>query len=86
MPNIIATGCTCAGKGNKWGEGSECKFYSGYNDDWYDGRWCYANIDTCPDAKAHQEFAGYNLPGYGASKTACGKGIYISIPDNTPLA
>ena len=64
----MATGCTCAGKNNTWGEGSECKFYSGYGIDWYDGHWCYANVDTCPDAKAHPD---NNLPGYGASKVAC---------------
>ena len=73
IPNLIDTGCKCAGKNNIYGDGSECKFYSGYTPDWYNGRWCYANVDTCPDAKAHPD---YNLPGYGASKAACGTGIY----------
>ena len=78
IPNIIATGCTCAGITNNWGEGSECKFYSGYDNDWYDGHWCYANVDTCPDAKAHAAPQHHDVPGYGASKAACGTGKYIS--------
>ena len=76
---IMATGCTCTGKNNIYGEGSECKFYSGYDDDWYTGRWCYANIDTCPDAKAHPASASQNVPGYGASKVACATGKYTNI-------
>ena len=71
---LIPIECTCAGKGNKYGEGSECKEYGGYEDDWYNGRWCYADVKTCPDAKAHPASASQNIPGYGASKVACGEG------------
>ena len=72
-------GCTCAGMSNKYGEGSECKMYSGYSDNWLNGRWCYANVDTCPDAKAHPASENHNVPGHGASKAACGLGKYIHI-------
>ena len=62
-----------------YGEGSKCKLYSGYNDDWRNGHWCHANVDTCQDAKAHPAREVDNLPGYGASKAACGFGKYIHI-------
>ena len=72
----MAAGCTCAGKHNNHGEGSECNLYSGYQNAWYNGRWCYASVDTCPDAKAHPST---HVPGYGASKAACDTGKYIYI-------
>ena len=77
IPNFIPTECTCAGKSNRWGEGSECKSYNGnYEGDWYNGTWCYANVENCSDAKAHPAGPFHNVTGYGASKAACGKGIY----------
>ena len=79
IPNYIATGCTCAGRSNKYGEGSECMLYSGYNDDWYNGRWCYANVDSCSDAKAHPASEVQNVPGFGASRAACVTGKYLHM-------
>ena len=65
---LLRAGCTCAGKKNKYGEGGSCAAYSGYGDPWFNGRWCYADVTTCADAKAH---ATNHVPGYGASKEAC---------------
>ena len=59
-----------------YGDGSECKEYSGYEKDWFNGRWCYADVETCLDAKEH---AG-NGSSYGASRAACIIGIYVCIP------
>ena len=64
-------------KNNKYGEGSECKLYSGYEDDWLNDQWCYADVLSCPDAKKHADDYGQD-PGYGASKAACQKGKYTS--------
>ena len=64
----------CAGKSNEHGEGSECKFYSGYRDDWYNGVWCYSDVENCLDAEANPSKA---LPGYGGSRAACVKGKCI---------
>ena len=78
IPNFIPTECSCAGKSNSYGDGSECKVYSGYDDGWQDGRWCYADVVTCPDAKEHAIDYGQG-PGYGASKAACSTGKYKDI-------
>ena len=75
----MTTGCTCAGISNTWNDGSECKVYTGYGDHWYDGEWCYANVDTCSDANNHPAQGNHNVPGYGASKAACGTGKYVHI-------
>ena len=61
-------GCTCAVKNNKYGEGSECNLYSGYDDEWNNGIWCYADVESCADAKEHPSNL---IPGYGISKAAC---------------
>ena len=74
ISNFLSIGCTCVGKSNGYGEGSECKFYSGYGDDWYNGVWCYSNVANCPDAKAHPS---EKLLGYGSSRAACVKGKCI---------
>ena len=81
-PNFIFTECTCAGKSNRWGEGSECKSHNGNyedEDDWYNGVWCYANVESCLDAKAHPAYADHKVTGYGASKAACDISNYIYI-------
>ena len=81
ISDSLSIGCTCAGKSNYFGDGSECKLYSGYSGDWYNGVWCYADVETCSDAKAHP--AGMDMDmdmepaGYGASRAACLKGICI---------
>ena len=80
IPNFILTVCSCDGKSNKYGEGSECKLYSGYDDDWHNGGWCYADIKTCGDAKEHTNNYGQDT-GYGASRYACNRGIYIYKPE-----
>ena len=64
----------CAGKSNKHGEGSQCKEYSGYQVDWLNGQWCYADVEACSDAKDHPS---KSVPGYGASRVACTMGNYI---------
>ena len=74
---MILLECKCAGKSNKYDEGSECNEYSGYEDDWYNGYWCFADVKTCSDAKAHPASEVQNVPGFGASKAACASGMYI---------
>ena len=76
IPNYLLIGCMCAGKSNldpRGPRGSECKLYGDYDDDWYNGYWCFANLATCPDAKTSPGLQKI-LPGYGASQAAC-KGI-----------
>ena len=63
--------CKCAGKQNKYKEGGSCATYRGYKDKWFNGVWCYADVNTCADASAHPASASQNVPGYGASRTAC---------------
>ena len=67
----IADVCKCAGISNEYNEGSVCKKYSGYEDEWYNGRWCYAKFATCSDAREHPD-AG--VLGFGASRIACKSG------------
>ena len=67
----IADVCKCAGISNEYNEGSVCKNYSGYEDEWYNGRWCYAKFATCSDAREHPD-AG--VLGFGASRIACRSG------------
>ena len=67
----IGAACTCSGNVNEFGEGGSCAEYSGYGDAWFNGGWCYADVTTCADAKAHPASATLNLPGYGASRAAC---------------
>ena len=68
---FIADNCICSGKANKYDEGSKCAKYEGYEDEWYNGKWCYAATDTCSDARDH---ADDGVSGYGASRAACSKG------------
>ena len=76
---FIADDCICSGKANEYDEGSECGTYEGYDDEWYNGVWCYAATDTCSDAREHPDD---NISGYGASHAACNKGKYIFQRDN----
>ena len=76
---FIADNCICSGKANKYDEGSKCANYEDYEDEWYNGEWCYAATDTCSDARDHAEdswklSAYLYLSGYGASRAACNKG------------
>jgi len=71
--------CICAGKANEYDEGSECANYEGYDDEWYNGVWCYAATDTCSDAREHQDD---NISGYGASHAACDKGVKLNNSSN----
>ena len=68
---FIDGGCRCAGKNNQSGEGAKCRKYYGYPDEWYNGRWCYAESATCLDASQHPS---KSLNGYGASRLACATG------------
>ena len=74
MDQYISDICTCAGKKNNYGEGGECDHYTGYEDEWYNGAWCYADTATCSDAREHPAGAKHELPGYGASRLACNLG------------
>ena len=68
-------GCKCAGKSNADGDGAECKLYSGYKEEWFNGIWCYVEIATCSDAREHQIPKYHFLKGrYGGSKLACASG------------
>ena len=77
ISNFLSIGCTCAGISNKYGEGSECKLYSEYDKDWYNGVWCYSDVANCPDAEANRVLSEPELSGYGASRAACVKGKYM---------
>ena len=70
--------CTCNGKMNKHGEGASCKPHSGYRDGWYNSVWCYADVNTCPDAKLRPILDSSDSAKYGASKEACCK--YYTFP------
>ena len=59
--------CVCAGKQNKFNEGGKCAPYSGYSNERLNGVWCYADVNTCADARANPGA----LPGYGTSLAAC---------------
>jgi len=74
--------CICAGKSNEYGEGSECANYEGYNDDWYNGKWCYAATDTCSDANDHADQDHGQESGYGASRAACDQGVKLNNSSN----
>ena len=76
VPNFLLAECRCAGKSNMWGEGSKCRWYNNHEDNWYNGLWCYADVETCSDAKAHPALESHNVHGYGASRAACPIGIY----------
>jgi len=71
--------CICSGKENEYEEGSECSNYEGYEDEWYNGVWCYAATDSCSDARDH---ADDNLSGYGASRAACNDGVKLNNSSN----
>ena len=73
---LITQGCICAGKSNKYGEGSRCANYEGYKDEWFNGEWCYAATETCLDARAHPS---KTHSGFGVSRAACYRGIIIEI-------
>jgi len=74
--------CICAGKSNEYDEGSECANYEGYNDDWYNGKWCYAATDTCSDANDHADQDHGQESGYGASRAACDQGVKLNNSSN----
>ena len=70
--------CVCAGLYNAHDEGGSCAMYAGHNESiassaWLNGRWCYAKIGACSDARAHPSSATGTVPavGYGASRAAC---------------
>ena len=65
---LAGDNCTCAGKHNKYKEGGRCATYRGYSDTWNNGVWCFADMNTCADAKAHPH---KTVPGFGASRAAC---------------
>ena len=67
MP-FITDMCICAGKNNEYNEGQICANYEDYEDEWYNGVWCYADTEKCMDAKAHPDS---DVPGFGASRDAC---------------
>ena len=74
---FIADNCICSGKANKYDEGSKCANYEDYEDEWYNGEWCYAATDTCSDASAHADDNGQES-GYGASHAACSQGKVVA--------
>ena len=69
--------CTCAGVQNEYNEGSECRVYSDYTDEWYNGEWCFANTSKCSDAS---EYPHNSIPGLGASRHACQSGKLCIMP------
>ena len=65
--------CTCAGVSNKWGEGAECKIYSGYSEEFLNSKWCYAETTSCIDATSIEYDRNYYVDEgrFGASHRAC---------------
>ena len=67
--------CTCAGVENNWGDGSECKFYTGYKNELLNSVWCYAETTTCSDATTvkYKPNLYVNEGRFGPSQSACAK-------------
>ena len=65
--------CTCAGVNNTWGEGDECKVYSGYPLEFLNSKWCYAETTSCTDATSIEYVTNYYVDEgrFGASHRAC---------------
>ena len=66
--------CTCAGVSNKWGEGAECKIYSGYPHEFLNSKWCYVETTSCIDATSIKQSytkAYIDEGRFGASQKAC---------------
>ena len=65
--------CTCTGIKNEWGQGAECKIKRGYEDEFMNSRWCYAETTKCRDAtNAEYRKKFYVDKGrYGPSQSAC---------------
>ena len=72
---LCSDNCTCAGVANEWGAGKECNIYSGYDDEFLDGKlWCYAETTICNDTTNTK---GWELKEgrLGPSQMACMKNI-----------
>ena len=83
---IVIENCTCVGRNNKWGEGAECKIYSGYTDDEFlNSKWCYAETASCADAASAKYIPSYYLDNgrFGPSQTSCFKGTGNIISENS---
>ena len=64
---FYADNCKCAGIPNTYGDGSICKPYKGYTQDFLNDIWCIAETDTCKEASEH----GLHYGHYGPSQKAC---------------
>ena len=82
---VVIENCTCVGVNNEWGEGSECKIYSGYPQEFLNSKWCYAETTSCADA-ASLEYDPAIHPDngrFGPSQTSCFKGTGNIISENS---
>ena len=72
---VLTENCSCAGVANEWKEGAECNVYSGYEDEFMNSKWCYAETTTCPDATNATDGYESSLEEgrYGPSQSACTK-------------
>ena len=75
--------CKCFGKGDLWNNGAECQLeksmYMNNSNEYNNRMWCYAEIATCSDARAHPT----DNEEYGISYKACEIGkrrgnVYLS--------
>ena len=80
--------CTCARKSDVNNEGGECNAWKGSG-----GVWCYAETETCTEARANPDkgawindnFGGHKsspLPGLGESRLACQPGKILIMSTN----
>ena len=65
--------CTCVGVNNEWGEGAECKVYSGYPQEFLNSKWCYAETTSCIDATSvkYSKNKYVDEGRFGGSQKAC---------------
>ena len=65
--------CTCAGVKNRFGDGEKCKKYIGYENEYLNSVWCYAETSTCRDATYSdvESIYGVEQGRFGASREAC---------------
>ena len=71
----ITDPCVCAQLHDSFGDGAFCAPHTPYTGQSRNDVWCYANNEVCKDAKL---ISNTLIPkGYGASKSACKRGMHI---------
>ena len=75
IKHYLIENCTCSGVKNKWGDGAECKLYSGYQSEFMNSIWCNAETTKCEDAISleYNEWFYPEEGRFGPSQSACSK-------------